>query len=265
MNEILTTSIKEVIQRYPRVAGILDEYEIGCVSCSLGTCQLKDIISIHDLAPESGDELITRIMREIYPNVDITIPKIERAAKPEKGNLQYSPPMKKLVDEHVLIKRLLAAIPGVIHDLEVETEAGRRQVLEVVDFIQSYADKHHHAKEEAILFKFFDENMDIIKTMYADHENARSKVRGILTALDNHDRETIARLLDDYRQLLTEHIQKEDEILYRWMDRNLTTSQIGQMFARFNEKDLEAGDKQKRYKELVSNIENKNLVKGEAK
>ena len=36
-----------------------------------------------------------------------------------------------------------------------------------------------------------------------------------------------------YRELLSGHIKKEDEILYPWFDRNLTTRQIGEISSRF--------------------------------
>ena len=36
-----------------------------------------------------------------------------------------------------------------------------------------------------------------------------------------------------YGALLTEHIRKEDEVLYPWMDRELSTAQVGELFSRF--------------------------------
>jgi len=163
--------------------------------------------------------------------------------------------LKKLVDEHRLIKRWVAVIPGFIENLDVATEYGRELVRQGIDFIQSYADKYHHAKEEAILFKYFDENLDIIKIMLADHENARGRVREMLSALDKRDDKTIASHLLAYRDLLIEHIKKEDEVLYWWMDRNLSTRQVGELFNRFREKDEESGGTPEKYEELISKLE----------
>lgn len=265
MNEILNTNIKEVIQRFPGVGDILKQYEIGCVSCGLGTCLLKDVIGIHDLSQEAGEELMTAITLIVYPNGDVSVPKIERKAKSgaKAAAVKFSPPMQKLVDEHVLIKRLLAAIPSLIEDLDLDSETGRQQIRSVIDFIRSFADKYHHSKEEDVLFKYFDANLDIIKAMYSDHENGRSKVRQMLAALENRDKPTLALNLKGYQELLTEHITKEDEILYRWMERNLTMKQIGEIFARCVQIDAEFSDKQKKYETLVSQLENANLVKEE--
>ena len=49
--------------------------------------------------------------------------------------------------------------------------------------------------------------------MVADHTRARSLVRGMLVAHEEKDQKTIAENLTAYRDLLTEHIRKEDEIL----------------------------------------------------
>jgi hemerythrin-like domain-containing protein len=44
----------------------------------------------------------------------------------------------------------------------------------------------------------------------------------------------LGTVLTFYALLLTEHIRKEDEILYPWMNRELTDSQVGQLFSKFN-------------------------------
>jgi hemerythrin-like domain-containing protein len=239
------------------VADVLKDYEIGCVSCGLGTCLLKDIVGIHNLDPKEEADLITRISRVIYPDREVIVSPIERKNKPQASQGGYSPPLKKLVDEHTLIKRWVAMIPRVINYLNLASESDRQLIRQGIDFIQGYADKYHHAKEEDVLFKCFDENLNIIKTMCADHENARSRVRQMLAALDRQDKATLAKQLEAYHDLLTEHIQKEDEILYHWMDRNLSITQIGELFAKFNEKDQEFGDKPKKYAEFVKQIEAK--------
>ncbi len=54
-------AIQEVITTHPRIGEILQKYDIGCVTCKVGICLLKDVVSIHGLAKE--DE--ARIEREI--------------------------------------------------------------------------------------------------------------------------------------------------------------------------------------------------------
>jgi len=247
MVEYLNMPIKEVINKFPKVGDILNEYNIGCVPCSVGSCLLKDIVEIHNLSVKGEEKLLSGIAAVIYPGKDVKIPKLKRKQQAKSNELKYSPPIKKLVDEHVYIKKVIAAIPGIIKNLNLKTKEGRppsggRQfVLDAVDFIRSYADKFHHAKEEDILFKYFDEKLDIVHVMLEDHTTGRNHIKAVLKAMDEHDKNAVIEHLNGYRDLLTQHIKKEDEILYTWMDRNLTMAQIGEMFSKFNDVEEKMG------------------------
>jgi len=255
MEEYLNKGIKEIITQFPTVADILNEYNVGCVPCNVGTCLLKDIVEVHNLPPDEEEELMVRISQAIYPGREIKIPKVERKSKAGRGEIKYSPPMKKLVDEHVLIKRLVVLIPRIIENLNLESEKGRRLILDSVDFIRSYADKYHHAKEEDILFKFFDDNLDILKAMHQDHEKGRAHVRAVIEGVNKRGKEAVKEHLNGYRELLSEHIKKEDEILYPWMDRGFSIRQVGELFAKFNAVDEQFGDAQEIYERLINRLE----------
>lgn len=254
MEEYLNQGIKDVIGRFPEVGDILNDYDIGCVPCAVGSCLLKDIIGIHDLSPEDELGLMTRISGVISPGETPPIP--VRQAKPRSASVpNCSPPIQKLVDEHVLIMRLISLIPRITENLDVESEEGRQVVVDGVDFIRSFADKHHHAKEEDILLEYFDNDMDIIKTIRQDHETGRAHVRATAEALEAGDRKAVKEHLAAYCELLTEHITKEDRVLYPWMERNLSTTQVGELFARFNAKDEESAGTPQRYEDLVNRLE----------
>src|SRR3989338_6912108 len=235
MEEYLNKGIKDLITEFPKVADILNEYNIGCVPCNVGSCLLKDIVEIHNLPIEDERELMKRIAKVIYPDRDVKILEIKRKIKAKPGEIKYSPPIKRLVDEHTLIKKWIDLIPTVVETVDVESAAGRQLIMDGLDFIRFYADKFHHAKEEEILFEYVDENLDIIKTMLQDHETGRGHVKAVLEALKSNDEAAVSEHLTGYKDLLTEHIKKEDEILYPWIDRNLFTKQVGELFSRFNE------------------------------
>jgi len=257
METYLNKGIKEVIDQFPVVENILNEYDIGCAPCTVGTCLLKDIVEIHNLPADREQEMMTRIAKTIYPDREIEIPQIKRKIEAETKEMKYSPPMKKLVDEHVLIKRLVALLPEIVKNLDVDSDEGRQLVIDTVEFIRFYADKYHHAKEEDILFKYFDENLDILKVMHEDHTQARSHVKAILAALERKDKTTVAKHLSAYGELLTEHIKKEDEILYPWLDKNLSDTQIGEIFAKFNEIDEHIGYSPAKYEAFINRLEEK--------
>ena len=76
-------------------------------------------------------------------------------------------------------------------------------------------------------------------------------------AIENKDKKTLAEHLISYSQILPEHIKKEDEILSPWMDRNLTTKQIGQLYSRFNAIDAEYGDAPIKHRNFIEDLEKK--------
>lgn len=256
MDAYLKKGIKEIITEFPEVETILNDYDIGCGPCNVGICLLKDIVSIHQLSVEQEKELMERIAAAVEPGKSHPVPKMQKRATPAPPETRrYSPPLKKLVDEHVLIKRWIALIPEFVDALDLESEQGKKRILDGIDMIRSFADKYHHAKEEEILFKYFDETADILKVMHEDHTRARALVKAMQKALAENDKKTLSESLTAYRELLAEHIRKEDEILYPWMDNQLTDRQVGELFARFARVDEESGIAPETYEGFVRQLE----------
>lgn len=234
MEQYLNTGIKEVIQRFPRVGEILGEYGIGCVTCGAGTCLLKDVVQIHGLPKDREAILMAQIKKTIYPESQLDLPGISLPSKPdEAAKPKYSPPIRELMEEHRRIKQLLACIPAIRDSIKIQTD--RQLVNECVYFIRNYADKFHHAKEEDFLFKFVDESRDIIQVMLQEHQTGRNFVKSIITGLEADDKQQIIEGFTGYGDLLQQHIEKEDQILYPWIDKNLSTRQVGELVSRFNE------------------------------
>ncbi|MCM2359695.1 MAG: hypothetical protein NDI77_16210 [Geobacteraceae bacterium] len=65
-NDLGSRAIQDVIAAYPGIGEILASYDIGCVTCKVGICLLKDVVSIHGLSKE--DE--ARIEAEINACLD---------------------------------------------------------------------------------------------------------------------------------------------------------------------------------------------------
>jgi hypothetical protein len=60
--EIGEQAINKVIEQHPRIGEILNHFEIGCVTCGVGICLVKDVVGIHAL----GAEVEADIEREIH-------------------------------------------------------------------------------------------------------------------------------------------------------------------------------------------------------
>lgn len=59
--EIGGQAINKTIEEHPAIGEILQKYEIGCVTCGVGICLVKDVVAIHAL----GDEIEAKIEDEI--------------------------------------------------------------------------------------------------------------------------------------------------------------------------------------------------------
>ncbi|MEK7804206.1 MAG: hemerythrin domain-containing protein, partial [Planctomycetota bacterium] len=101
---------------------------------------------------------------------------------------------------------------------------------------------------------------EIIQIMYKDHITGRNHVKQVVEGAETGNKAQIKEHLFGYRDLLTQHIKKEDEILYPWIDRQLSTAQVGEMFRRCNEADASVGDAlPKKYEVFIQELERKLL------
>ncbi len=242
MRRHLDRNIKDVIAEFPAVQQVLAGHGIGCASCAVGTCLLREIIDVHGLSVEQEREVMRGIAQVIYPDRKTELPPLPRKTGPATGRRPgFSPPMRVLVEEHVLIKRLLSLVPWIASGLQAGSGAAFAAASAALAFIRGYADRFHHAKEEDILFAYFDPPGEIIASMRREHEVGRGLVRETAAAIEALDGTRAAGHLLAYRTLLEEHIRKEDEVLYPFLDRKLSVSQVGEMFSRFTAVEREAG------------------------
>src|SRR3970282_240948 len=206
MENYLRTPIKEIIGEYPPVGALLEEFRIGCVPCSVGTCLLADIVEIHNLSPEDEGTLMAGIAGIVSPGHVVALPEPRNRRPETTRKTSSSPPMKSLVEEHGQIKRFLAVLPAVIDRFDARSEADRDLVRDGLDFVRSYADRFHHAKEEDILFACFDPDLDILKAMSQGGELfARFRAVDARFAEDRIKYESfVGRLEDAYAEPISE-------------------------------------------------------------
>ncbi|MCK5351835.1 hemerythrin domain-containing protein [bacterium] len=241
MQNFMTMSVKEVIEMHPRIGELLEEYEIGCAPCTVATCLVNDVVTIHNLPKKDEAMLMFEIEKVLYPDRDVVLKEVAEEEE-IKAEITYSPPMQMLVDEHVYIKQVIAYISDVLALVAQDEKVDRQLLLNVIRFIREYADKYHHAKEEDILFDYTDSSLEVIKVILEDHVTGRGHVKAVVDAIETENKEEIINHLTAYQTLLTEHIKKEDEILFPWIDRTLTTSQVGELFQKFAQANTELGE-----------------------
>ncbi len=247
----LATNIKEIISEYPAVGSILEAAQIGCTTCTVGTCPLGEIVNVHNLSPEVEKQLLTDIAAVLLPGEPVEIPLRKKTSVAEKS---LCPPIRKMIEEHEVITRFISCIPEICRTLKLQKD--HQQLMKCVEFIKEYADGYHHAKEEAVLFTFFRNSREIIDSFLREHEIGRGFVKEIARGINTNDMDSICESFSSYSQLLTEHISKENSILFPWMNRTLSDKEIGVLFARCSEVDEQYGTKAADLEMFVLDLEN---------
>lgn len=243
MDQHMKTGVKQVIESFPKVGEVLERYGIACVPCTVGTCKLEDVLDIHSLPPEDEAAMMAEVEQAIYPDRQVKPAAVRpRTKAPEPREVSYSPPVRRLVEEHTWIKRLLAVIPSLVEHMRASGEMDAELLRGALDFIRGYADRFHHMKEEDVLFDYADKEAEVIRVIYEDHDRARGHVKAAAEAIESGDVAAVCDNLLAYRALLTEHINKEDDVLYPYIDRGLSTHQVGEIFRRFEEAEGQAGE-----------------------
>lgn len=105
-----------------------------------------------------------------------------------------------------------------------------------IDFVRNYADKHHHGKEEKILFAYMLDNLGevgeklIRNGMLVEHDLGRLHMMQLEVALNEYDKSKSAESKLDivmnataYTDLLARHITKENEVAYAYAERALSS------------------------------------------
>ena len=151
---------------------------------------------------------------------------------------------KNLENDHVHILRLIDV-------MERATKAESPDVnhLELmVDLIKSFADGFHHAKEETLLFpllveKGFSLEQGPVGVMLNEHVQGRNYVKGMAENIalyktgNQNALPLIYQNMNGYISLLRNHINKENNILFKMADRVLTENDHETLLHQYGEID----------------------------
>ena len=177
-------------------------------------------------------------------------------------------PTDILKNEHKAILLMLEVVESVSGKLEVGENIPAEHLTEIVDFIQGFADRCHHAKEEDLLFPAMEKagiprQGGPIGVMLIEHTEGREYVRKMKDAAEKYaagDKKAGVRFAENargYAALLSQHIHKEDNILYPIADARLspkTQAGLEKDFERVEEEVVGAG-KHEEYHRLLEKLE----------
>jgi hemerythrin-like domain-containing protein len=134
---------------------------------------------------------------------------------------------KMLMADHESILEALHILEAISNEVEHGKAINKDDTRALLTFLRDFADGSHHVKEEAIFFPAlmqagmtFQEGP--LRVMTYEHQRGRALTAAMDEALarnDNHDFVMYARR---YIELLTEHIEKENYVLFDMADQMLT-------------------------------------------
>jgi hemerythrin-like domain-containing protein len=178
-----------------------------------------------------------------------------------------------MVEEHKYIVRMLKVVRAASNKILKGEEICYEDFDKMIDFIKNYADAHHHGKEEKFLFKEMVDNLGRMGTnlvthgMLVEHDWGRLFISELKNALDRVKAGEEESRLDvianaiGYANHLARHIGKEDEVVYTFAEKQLSTEileRVNQQTEEF-EKEAEKNGIQARYIKLVEELEKKYL------
>lgn len=140
-----------------------------------------------------------------------------------------------LVEEHKNIYALTEHLEKICCDVLEGKEPDVQEFRECIDFVRNYADKHHHGKEEQILFRLMLERKEpaveklVRNGMLVEHDLGRYHVGKLDKALTEYEKNRSAKdklgILTHaaaYADLLQRHIEKENEVCFPFAKRLLS-------------------------------------------
>jgi len=177
-------------------------------------------------------------------------------------------PTKSLMEDHRAIERMIRVLVTVSERLKQGENVPPGVIEKIIDFIRTFADRCHHGKEEDLLFVRAEErgvprDGGPIGAMLEEHEMGRAYVRSMADALpkyaagDGSTRPMLYQNAWGYANLLSQHIAKEDNILYPMIDNFLTEDDQADLLQKFEDVEHEriGHERHHEYIDLVEALE----------
>jgi hemerythrin-like domain-containing protein len=181
-------------------------------------------------------------------------------------------PTEELKQEHEGILLMLRVLNRVAAKIEAGEKADADHLEKMVEFLSAFADRCHHGKEEDLLFPAMEKagvprERGPIGVMLMEHEEGRGYIRKMGDALARNKKGEPTALGDfakgarQYLNLLTQHIRKENQVLFPMGDRVLSQevqARLAEGFEKMEEERIGKGTHE-RFHKLLEDLEEKYL------
>ena len=179
-----------------------------------------------------------------------------------------------MMEEHKYISRGLKVFRKLSIEILNTNTVDFTSFEKMILFVRNYADKHHHNKEEVVLFKKMETQLGEkmvkgpLSGMYIEHDLGRQHIKLLEEALlrvKNGDSESQVDIIANsicYSDLLTRHIEKEDKLIYTFARRALNKADIDDINVSCEELESLAtkNNLQKQYIDVLEMLEKKHGI-----
>jgi hemerythrin-like domain-containing protein len=159
-------------------------------------------------------------------------------------------PTDILKQEHRALERMLNVLEAALKKSENGEQIQPQVYFDIIEFIKKFGDKCHHGKEEDLLFpametKGFSKQMGPVAVMLYEHMQGRNLVAAMAKAVERYAENDSSALKDlsangrNFMELLRQHIQKEDNILFVMADQHLNEIEQNELLAKFQKVEQE--------------------------
>jgi len=175
--------------------------------------------------------------------------------------------IEQLKEEHQAISLMLKIMGAVCKKLEDGEDVSKDDLNDMVKFIKEFADKSHHLKEEDLLFPAMEEvgiprEGGPIGVMLTEHTMGRDFVKGLSNGIEeyaNGNANAVNQIIENarnYASLLSNHINKEDNILYPMAEMHISKEKQDELLKEFERVNSEkiGLDKQKELIAILHNL-----------
>jgi hemerythrin-like domain-containing protein len=148
-----------------------------------------------------------------------------------------------LMADHEVILRALHVLDTMTAEIKRGNDVSRPDINSLLVFLREFADGSHHVKEEAVFVPaLMQAGMGLqegpLQAMASEHERGRALNIAMRDAMERDHKEDFVRYADRYARLLTEHIEKEDYVLFDKAEQILTDEddeKVLEAFAQFDD------------------------------
>lgn len=238
-------SVNEIITKYPKVQQFLLLNDVDCMKCSVKSCLLKDILEYHNFSKEDQKLMYSHMDKLASGESDEML-----QFTPQEQKSEFSKIVETLIHEHNYIKELIYVLKYISTKANF-LEKYKSDVETISNYLSMYADKFHHQKEEDLLFSLFREK-EIVEAMFEEHELGRELRKGIISASNDTEAK---KYIDEFCEMLENHIYKEDNVLFPYLDKLLTEDDISRTTNHLSDYDLSLEDEVKQYLKNFNNSE----------